>query len=175
MPRKNDRIFIHQTYSQFQMKQPHKHTALLFIALGIVAVLLLLIDMATGDTYIPVLKVWAVLIGGEYDETTRNILLSIRFIRVVVAGLIGVALSVRAACRCDSFSESAGRPLSAGSQFGRRTRSGSVYTRRSVARMDELPASPIIGYRRFGMDRNGCHPIGSSRHQPESEKYSRCC
>ena len=76
------------------MKQPHKHTALLFIALGIVAVLLLLIDMATGDTYIPVLKVWAVLIGGEYDETTRNILLSIRFIRVVVAGLIGVALSV---------------------------------------------------------------------------------
>ena len=76
------------------MKQPHKHTALLFIALGIVAVLLLLIDMATGDTYIPVLKVWAVLTGGEYDETTRNILLSIRFIRVVVAGLIGVALSV---------------------------------------------------------------------------------
>lgn len=50
--------------------------------------------MATGDTYIPVLKVWAVLTGGEYDETTRNILLSIRFIRVVVAGLIGVALSV---------------------------------------------------------------------------------
>ena len=76
------------------MKQPHKHTALLFIALGIVAVLLLLIDMATGDTYIPILKVWAVLTGGEYDETTRNILLSIRFIRVVVAGLIGVALSV---------------------------------------------------------------------------------
>ena len=76
------------------MKQPHKHIALLFIALGIVAVLLLLIDMATGDTYIPVLKVWAVLTGGEYDETTRNILLSIRFIRVVVAGLIGVALSV---------------------------------------------------------------------------------
>ena len=50
--------------------------------------------MATGDTYIPILKVWAVLTGGEYDETTRNILLSIRFIRVVVAGLIGVALSV---------------------------------------------------------------------------------
>lgn len=99
------------------MKQPHKHTALLFIALGIVAVLLLLIDMATGDTYIPVLKVWAVLTGGEYDETTRNILLSIRFIRVVVAGLIGVALSVRAACRCRQFFRIRWRPLSAGSQF----------------------------------------------------------
>ena len=76
------------------MKQPHKRTALLFITLSMVAVLLLLIDMATGDTYIPISKVWAVLTGGECDEMTRNILLSIRFIRVVVAALIGVALSV---------------------------------------------------------------------------------
>ena len=76
------------------MKQPRKHTALLFIALGIIALLLLVIDMATGDTYIPVSKVWAVLTGGECDEMTRNILLSIRFIRVIVAALIGVALSV---------------------------------------------------------------------------------
>ena len=76
------------------MKQPHKRTALLFITLSMVAVLLLLIDMATGDTYIPISKVWAVLTRGECDEMTRNILLSIRFIRVVVAALIGVALSV---------------------------------------------------------------------------------
>ena len=46
------------------MKQPHKRTALLFITLSMVAVLLLLIDMATGDTYIPISKVWAVLTGG---------------------------------------------------------------------------------------------------------------
>jgi len=39
-------------------------------------------------------KVWAVLTGGECDEMTRNILLSIRFIRVIVAALIGVGLSV---------------------------------------------------------------------------------
>lgn len=76
------------------MKQPHKHTTLLFIALGVVAILLLLTDMATGDTFIPISKVWAVLTGGECDEMTRNILLSIRFIRVIVAGLIGIALSV---------------------------------------------------------------------------------
>lgn len=56
------------------MKQPRKHTALLFIALGIIALLLLVIDMATGDTYIPVSKVWAVLTGGECDEMTRNAL-----------------------------------------------------------------------------------------------------
>lgn len=76
------------------MKQPDKRTPFLFITLGIVTILLLLIDMATGDTYIPITKVWAVLTGGECDEMTRNILLSIRFIRVVVAALIGIALSV---------------------------------------------------------------------------------
>lgn len=76
------------------MRQPRTHNALLFIILGIVAILLLLIDMATGDTFIPLPKVWAVLTGGGCDETTRTILLSIRFIRVVVAGLIGIALSV---------------------------------------------------------------------------------
>ena len=49
------------------MKQPDKRTPFLFITLGIVAILLLLIDMATGDTYIPITKVWAVLTGGECD------------------------------------------------------------------------------------------------------------
>ena len=34
------------------MKQPDKRTPFLFITLGIVAILLLLIDMATGDTYV---------------------------------------------------------------------------------------------------------------------------
>ena len=84
------------------MKQPDKRTPFLFITLGIVAILLLLIDMATGDTYIPITKVWAVLTGGECDEMTRNILLSIRFIRVVVAALIGIALS--AVYRCKQYS-----------------------------------------------------------------------
>ena len=76
------------------MKQSRRRTALLFTALGIVAILLLLVDMATGDTFIPISKIGAVLTGGECDETTRNIILSIRFIRVIVAALIGIALSV---------------------------------------------------------------------------------
>ena len=86
------------------MKQPDKRTPFLFITLGIVTILLLLIDMATGDTYIPITKVWAVLTGGECDEMTRNILLSIRFIRVVVAALIGIALSVSEMCIRDRAS-----------------------------------------------------------------------
>ena len=76
------------------MRQTRKRNVLLFTTLGIVAVLLLLTDMATGDTYIPISKIGAVLTGGECDEMTRNILLSIRFIRVVVAALIGISLSV---------------------------------------------------------------------------------
>lgn len=76
------------------MKHSLKHTTLLFIALAVVAILLLLFDMATGDTYIPLSKIGAVLTGGECDEMTRSILLSIRFVRVVVAALIGMALSV---------------------------------------------------------------------------------
>ncbi|MEY8686645.1 FecCD family ABC transporter permease [Bacteroides sp. AN502(2024)] len=76
------------------MKQSCRHTVLLFSILGITAILLLLADIATGDTYIPISQIWGVLTGGECDEMTRNILLSIRFIRVVVAALIGIALSV---------------------------------------------------------------------------------
>ena len=43
------------------MKQSRRRTALLFTALGIVAILLLLVDMATGDTFIPISKIGAVL------------------------------------------------------------------------------------------------------------------
>ena len=76
------------------MKQNRRSTSLLFIVLGIVAILLVVTDMVTGDTFIPISKVWAVFTGGECDEMTRNILLSIRLLRVIVAALIGVALSV---------------------------------------------------------------------------------
>ncbi len=76
------------------MSKNGKRTSLLFTSLGIIAIVLLLADMATGDTFIPIGKIWAVLTGGECDSTTRNILLSIRFIRVGVAALIGIALSV---------------------------------------------------------------------------------
>lgn len=76
------------------MKQRRNRTVFSFIALGFIALLLLLADMATGDTYIPISKIWTALTGGECDEMTRNILFSIRFVRVAVAALIGVALSV---------------------------------------------------------------------------------
>ena len=134
------------------MKQPDKRTPFLFITLGIVTILLLLIDMATGDTYIPITKVWAVLTGGECDEMTRNILLSIRFIRVVVAALIGIALSVSGLQMQTVFQNPLADPYLLG-----------VSSNSSVA-----------GYRRFGLDRNCHNLIGSSHYQPESKKHSRC-
>lgn len=76
------------------MKTSGRHTFWLFTSLSIAAIAFLLIDIAIGDTFIPIPKIWAVITGGECDETTRNILLSVRFIRVAVAGLIGIALSV---------------------------------------------------------------------------------
>jgi iron complex transport system permease protein len=71
----------------------HRTTSLLFVVLSVVALLLFLVDMGTGDTFIPLSDVWAAL-GGGGDETTRHILFSIRLVRVVVATLIGIALSV---------------------------------------------------------------------------------
>ena len=76
------------------MRRTRQRNILLFSTLGIVVLLLLLTDMATGDTFIPISKIGAVLTGGECDEMTRSILLSIRFIRVTVAALIGISLSV---------------------------------------------------------------------------------
>ena len=146
------------------MKQPNKRTPLLFITLGIVAVILLLIDMATGDTYIPISKVWAVFTGGECDEMTRNILLSIRFIRVVVAGLIGVALSVSGLQMQTVFQNPLADPyllgVSSGAGLG-------------VALF--ILGAPLLGWAEFpilqSLGRDCCHLIGSSHYQPESEKY----
>ena len=150
------------------MKQPHAHITFLFVTLGIVAILLLLTDMATGDTFIPISKVWAVLTGGECDEITRNILLSIRFVRVAVAGLIGIALSVSGLQMQTVFQNPLADPyllgVSSGAGLG-------------VALC--ILGAPLLGWiaaihrnHRFRMDRYCRHPAGSSRHQPESQEHS---
>ena len=142
------------------MKQSRRRTALLFIALGIVAILLLLIDMATGDTFIPISKIWTVLTGGECDETTRNIILSIRFIRVIVAALIGIALSVSGLQMQTVFQNPLADPYLLGVSSG----AGIVYTRRPASRLDRFSLSAISRYCRFGVDRDFRHTAGSSHH-----------
>ena len=65
-----------------------------FAVLTCLTLFLFMVDLCIGDTHISVTKVWASLTGGECDEITRNIILHIRLTRVVVAGLVGMALSV---------------------------------------------------------------------------------
>jgi len=156
------------------MKQPDKRTPFLFITLGIVTILLLLIDMATGDTYIPITKVWAVLTGGECDEMTRNILLSIRFIRVVVAALIGIALSVSGLQMQTVFQNPLADPYLLGVSSGAGLGVALFILGAPLLGWAEFPILQSLGIVRFGLDRNCHNLIGSSHYQPESKKHSRC-
>ncbi len=71
-----------------------KRTAIRFAGLGLAALLLFVADVLAGDSALSPREVWGVFAGRETDETVRNIVLSIRLVRVVVAVLIGMALSV---------------------------------------------------------------------------------
>ena len=67
---------------------------IIFILLGIAAVILFVIDMATGAIPIPLSQVVAALAGGDCPEMTARIVINIRLVKAVVALLAGAALSV---------------------------------------------------------------------------------
>ena len=67
---------------------------IIFTLLIPLVVILFVFDLLSGDTTLSAGQVWNVFTGNENDETTRNIVLSIRLVRVIVAILIGVALSI---------------------------------------------------------------------------------
>lgn len=71
-----------------------KRTTVIFISLSTLALLLFILDMLSGDSTLSGKQVWGVFTGSETDVTTRNIVLSIRFVRVIVAMLAGIALAV---------------------------------------------------------------------------------
>ncbi len=71
-----------------------KRTTVIFILLSLLALFLFVLDILSGDSSLSVGQVWGVFTGSETDVTTRNIVLSIRFVRVVVAMLAGIALAV---------------------------------------------------------------------------------
>lgn len=53
-----------------------------------------MLNLFTGDSNLPVSKVWSILSGGEDDGITRDIIISIRLVRTIVAMLVGIALSI---------------------------------------------------------------------------------
>jgi len=71
-----------------------RHTAILFIFLSVLTVVLFLIDLVVGAVDISVIDVFKVLTGGECQPVTRRIVLDIRLVKAVVALLAGASLSV---------------------------------------------------------------------------------
>lgn len=67
---------------------------IIFILLGVAAVILFVIDMATGAVPIPLNQVVAAIAGGDCPEMTARIVINIRLVKAVVALLAGAALSV---------------------------------------------------------------------------------
>ena len=67
---------------------------IIFILLGVAAVILFVIDMATGAVPIPLNQVVAAIAGGDCPEMTARIVINIRLVKAVVARLAGAALSV---------------------------------------------------------------------------------
>lgn len=68
--------------------------SIIFLSLSLLVLVLFVLDLLSGDSALSARQVWSVFTGYETDMTTRNIVLSIRLVRVVVAILIGVALSI---------------------------------------------------------------------------------
>lgn len=79
----------------------HRNT-IIFILLIPLAVILFVLDLLSGDSALTIGEVWNALTGNEVDEITRNIVLSIRLVRTIVALLIGVALSI-SGLKCKLF------------------------------------------------------------------------
>lgn len=71
-----------------------RHTAILFIFLSVLTVVLFLVDLVVGAVDISVIDVFKVLTGGECQPVTRRIVLDIRLVKAVVALLAGASLSV---------------------------------------------------------------------------------
>ena len=67
---------------------------IIFISLGIAAIILFVVDMATGAVSIPIGQVVAAITGGDCPEMTARIVINIRLVKAVVALLAGAALSV---------------------------------------------------------------------------------
>ena len=69
-------------------------TAILFILLTAIAVVMFLCDIVVGSVNIPFNDVVDILLGRGNDTTIRSIVIDIRLIKAIVATLAGVALSL---------------------------------------------------------------------------------
>lgn len=68
--------------------------SLLFIILGLAAIVFAALDLCIGSTHISLHSVVAALTGGECDPIERNIILKIRLLKTLTAVCVGIALSI---------------------------------------------------------------------------------
>ena len=69
-------------------------TALIFIILTALTILLFILDLSVGSVSIPLGEVWAALTGGDCPQATARIVVNIRLVKAIVALMAGMALSV---------------------------------------------------------------------------------
>ncbi len=67
--------------------------SILFASLALLAVVLFLFDLTTGDLDISLHEVWSALSGGDCDPLIADVVWKIRFTKSIVALIVGVALA----------------------------------------------------------------------------------
>ena len=139
--------------------------SIIFLFLGLLTSMLFVLDLLSGDSALSVGQVWNAFMGNETNMTTRNIVLSIRLVRVIVAVLIGVALSI------SGFPEPAGRSLLVGSKFRIGIRRCFLYSGSSPAGTGTFRFLAVGWYCRGWMGRGRHSPVTDCHHQPLREKY----
>ena len=142
------------------MKQPRRHTTLLFITLGIIAVVLLLIDMATGDTYIPSQSIGRTDRRRMRRDDTQHPSLHPLYpgssSRVDRYRLVG-----QRPANADRFPKSAGRPYLLGVSSGAGLGVALFILGAPLLGWADFPLTAIRRHRRFGLDRDRRHLAGA--------------
>lgn len=76
-----------------QLKQRARYTAV-FIAMVVAFVAITILNINSGSIYIPVKDIISIIFSGEGEETAYNIIWRIRLPRILMAALLGGALSL---------------------------------------------------------------------------------
>ena len=71
-----------------------QRTTILFLFFSLLLFVLFVYDLMTGATDLSYKEIWGALIGGNVPESTIKIVRNIRLIKVIVAVIAGIALSV---------------------------------------------------------------------------------
>ena len=81
------------SYRQENFLRRSRYT-LVFVLLGIAFVLITIININSGNVHIPVSRIFNILFTGEGEKNEVNIIWTIRLPRILMAAMLGGALSL---------------------------------------------------------------------------------